>query len=271
MIENMVAEGFSPKKEDFEFILTINDNIICQRYFRINGFKKESYSSMDLVRAIDDCVNLIDNDLKVKTQIYYEATSPQVFQDKEEMEQWGERHRGESVDMPIYVVLEDDDSTYIWDGNDFSLYERNFNKSDYVETDEENNQYILKFSFRDNGVEKCSKIWDASVYPRFVRTNIDLSNSKNKYRTDGVFAPVEKSVIDMFIESQKDLIPLIVKELCDVCSYEDVSEYETYDTYTNDNSDENITYDLSINRANSKYFRKLERAYRSKTQNYFKK
>ena len=32
-------------KERFQFMLSINDNIICQRYFRINGFNAESLES----------------------------------------------------------------------------------------------------------------------------------------------------------------------------------------------------------------------------------
>ena len=54
------------KKERFEFVLTINGNIVCQRYFRINGFENDSLRSMELVEGIDKCVPLIDRDLKAK-------------------------------------------------------------------------------------------------------------------------------------------------------------------------------------------------------------
>ena len=35
-------------KERFSFELTVNDNIICQRYFRIHGFKQQSLYSEEL-------------------------------------------------------------------------------------------------------------------------------------------------------------------------------------------------------------------------------
>ena len=64
MTEKTTNENSLLKKEQFEFILTINGNIICQRYFRINGFKREAYRSVELVEAIDKCVDLINADLK---------------------------------------------------------------------------------------------------------------------------------------------------------------------------------------------------------------
>ena len=43
MTEKTIQEVNSEQmKERFQFKLTINDNIVCQRYFRINGFKSES-------------------------------------------------------------------------------------------------------------------------------------------------------------------------------------------------------------------------------------
>ena len=265
------SEGFAPKREQFEFILTINGNIICQRYFRINGFKRESYNSTDLVETIDHCVDLIDQDLKAKTAMYYNKTAPQVLEDEAEMETWAARHKGERLVRPVYVVLRKSDTTYVWDGEEITLYEKNFNKADYVADSNNHQEYTLKFAFCDNGREVCSKIWDAGVYPRFIRTNIDLSNSKNKYKAEGVFMPVERAIIDEFNASQPDLIPVLVKEICGVCSYDDPSNYETYVEYGDK------AYDLSIRRMNNKTHRmnnkllcSIERKYRKKTNDYFR-
>jgi hypothetical protein len=265
MVEKTVNETAASKREQFEFILTINDNIICQRYFRINGFKRETYSSLDLIETIDHCVYLIDQDLKAKTGIYLYSTAPQVLEDEKEMEVWAKKHRGEKFERPIYVVLRNSDVTYVWDGNEMSVYEKNFNKADYVADKENEQPCILKFSFRDNGREVCSKVWDGSIYPRFIRTNIDISNSKNKYKAEGVFMPVERSVIDEFIEAREDLIPVLVKELCSVCSYDDVNNYGTYVDYGDK------TYDLSYRRLNNKYYRTVEGQVRKKTLEYFKR
>ena len=79
MSENQKA--FAPRnyKERFEFELTVGDNIICQRYFRINSFNEESLKSFELIEAIRRCVRTIDNDLKNKTQAYLELYAPMVF------------------------------------------------------------------------------------------------------------------------------------------------------------------------------------------------
>lgn len=265
MFEKTSIENFLPKKEQFEFILTINGNIICQRYFRINGFKREAYNSVDLVESMDQCVYMIDNDLKTKTDIYLRRTAPQVLEDKEEMEAWTDRHRGEEIEHPIYIVLRDSDDTYVWDGKEAVPYEKNFNKADYVADPENNQEYTLKLAFCDNGREVCAKCWDASVYPRFIRTNIDLSNSKNKYKAEGVFMPVECFVIEEFIASQPDLIPAIVKELCSVCSYNDPSNYSTYADYG-----DGVTYDFNIRRLNRAYYKSWENKVAKKTSNYFR-
>ena len=123
MTEKTTNENSLLKKEQFEFILTINGNIICQRYFRINGFKREAYSSIELVEAIDNCVDLINADLKAKTEIYLSNTAPKVFKDKDEMNAWAEKHRGERFERPVYVVLSNADGTYVWDGEEMTPYD----------------------------------------------------------------------------------------------------------------------------------------------------
>lgn len=258
------STSYAPKKEQFEFILTINGNIICQRYFRINGFKRQAYGSLDLLETIDNCVDMIHDDLKTKTDIYLFYTTPQVFNDKVEMYEWAERHKGEEFVRPIYVTLRDSEDVYVWDGEEITYYEKNFNRADYVADPEKDQSYTLKFAFCDNGREVISKSWSADVYPRFIRANIDISNSKNKYKADGVFMPVERFVVDEFIESQTDLIPALVKELCSVCSYDDVTNYDTTVTYGDK------TYDLNLHRANNRYFKSWENKCKKKTAEYFR-
>ena len=70
-------------KERFEFELTVGENIICQRYFRINNFNPKSLKSYELIEALRKCVTTIDNDLKMKTQAYLEMYAPLVFETEE--------------------------------------------------------------------------------------------------------------------------------------------------------------------------------------------
>lgn len=64
-----------------EFILYINGNIICQRYFNVKGFNKKSLNSLNLYDCINDVVGLIEKDLKVKSKDYlWKSFNPFVKQ-----------------------------------------------------------------------------------------------------------------------------------------------------------------------------------------------
>lgn len=54
----------------FEFILYINGNIICQRYFSVKDYNRDIIKSMDIVNCVNDCVQIIENDLKDKSVDY---------------------------------------------------------------------------------------------------------------------------------------------------------------------------------------------------------
>ena len=142
-------------------------------------------------------------------------------------------------------------------------FEARFNRNDYFENDDEQ-PVKLKLSFLDNGREVCSTEWSANIYPKFVRNNIDLSNSKNKYKNPEQFSIIEATLIDIMIANRQELIPLIVREICQACSFENADDYATTLKYGNK------TYNLNIYKENSKYFRSLENAYRAKTNRYFK-
>jgi hypothetical protein len=273
MTEKTVNEIQSAaKKERFEFVLTINGNIVCQRYFRINGFRNDSLRSLELVDAIDRCVTIIDNDLKAKSLIYLQCAAPQVFDTVEEMEKWVNhpRTRQFDIEVPSYVVVKETDETFVWGGKEMEKYDKYFNTADFLQPSE--GECVLKFAFLDNGREVCAKTWNGGVYPRFIRTNIDLSNSRNKYEGGDTFAPFESAIIKLFNESRTDLIPVIVKEICNCCSSKDgYTTSDDYKTVVNGEVVETRNYNFDIWGQNYKYFRNLERAYRKKTDDYFKR
>lgn len=62
-----------PKKieeQRFEFLLYINGNIICQRYFHIKGFNDDSVNSSVMLNTHGECVDIIKSHLKNKTYDY---------------------------------------------------------------------------------------------------------------------------------------------------------------------------------------------------------
>jgi hypothetical protein len=71
----------------FEFVLYINGNIICQRYFSLKNFNKHVIKSMDLKECVNDCVDMIKEDMKEKSIDYlYRAYNPHVKQTQEELD-----------------------------------------------------------------------------------------------------------------------------------------------------------------------------------------
>ena len=54
----------------FEFVLYINENIICQRYFTVKNFNPDSLRSTEVKDCVDNCVYIINKDLKEKTSEY---------------------------------------------------------------------------------------------------------------------------------------------------------------------------------------------------------
>lgn len=78
----------------FEFVFFINKNIICQRYFTVKNFNKQSLKSMDLVYCVKSVTEMIKRDLKNKTyeflwnqyNPYFEQKSEDIVKDDNTVE-----------------------------------------------------------------------------------------------------------------------------------------------------------------------------------------
>lgn len=240
----------TPAKERFEYVLSVNGNIICQRNFAINNFQEKSLGSVHLTDAVMACVDLIDKDLKEKTDIYNILTAPQVFQNEDEMNKWV-KERPFNLDNPAFVVLRESEQVYVWDGEKMTEYNKPFNRTDYA--GESNDQpCTLKFAFLDNGEEVRSVQWDGNRYPKFVRTNIDIINQKNKYEAEGVYAPFEAFIINAFNKDRKDLTPSIKWKLSYACSGETVRYFSR--VHYGDKE-----YDLNLKGYNERLFQNLKK------------
>ena len=55
------------ENQKFEFLLTLNKNIICQRYFNVRNFNPKSVRSLDLYYTVSSIVDDIIDSLKGKT------------------------------------------------------------------------------------------------------------------------------------------------------------------------------------------------------------
>lgn len=215
----------------FKFILSINDNIICERFFKINGFDYDAIYSerMKSLFVGEDglqygtLISMIVNDLKSKSRMYtwYTTETP----------------------VKLTGFMEGAETTYL---------EYTSKKEDEVEINEngeiEDNEpeivkpfdITFKFSFQmaqkttinsTDGKPVFSQykpiyevIWDGSVYPKFVRNSVDLSNSfGHKDKEIGVMNFVQGLTYRMTYD-KRDLVYHIIREICDAATFNDENE-----------------------------------------------
>lgn len=226
-----IKKNNSPRsyKEKFEFELTVDNNIICQRYFRINDFNPLSLKSYELSEAIRKCVTTIDNDLKMKTQAYLEIYAPLVFDSEEQMRKFLSKPENyKNLTVGEGVVVKGNKTTDFVLGSDGEVNELGykFDDGELTEISPEMNKVTYKFAFKIEGVETASMIWDG-YYPKFVRDKIDLSNKRGKFENeDPNRLSFEQYLLYKMVKGKSDLIYGIIMHICNACSYSD-SEYTT--------------------------------------------
>jgi hypothetical protein len=69
-----------------EFLLTLNDNIVVQRFFNVRGFIHKSKNSLDLYEYMNDVVDSLHYDLKMKTVVYLLDNKESIIHDPSVME-----------------------------------------------------------------------------------------------------------------------------------------------------------------------------------------
>lgn len=237
----------SPYKERFQFLLSVNDNIICQRYFKINGFNNESLHSMELLKALGDdfyetmdgevkmgVVKMIQNDLESKSRIYMWYTTPSPIQ-------LTGFCGGEKTFLDVPSI-----------GNE----EENEKEEPYAST--------FKFSFLVDDKPVYEFIWDGTQYPRYVRNSVDLSNSDSMYRgRDVEMLNFTQSMVRRMTIGKNDLIYKIIKQICEVTSkpFEE-AKYTKEINYGGKN--------VYLNAYNKEYVDGWRKATKDKTFKYFR-
>ena len=230
MSENQ--KTFAPRsyKERFEFELTVGENIICQRYFRINNFNEESLKSYELIEALRRCVRTIDNDLKLKTQTYLELYAPMVFNSEDEMYAFmSNPYNSRRVSLGEGIVVRGNKTT------DYVLVDEckveplgyKFDDGELTEQSPELNKVTYKFAFKVDGREVAAMVWDG-YYPKFVRDKIDLSNKRGKFDGDDTSRlSFEQYLLYKMVQDKSDLIYGLIMHICTACSYPENEEYTT--------------------------------------------
>ena len=231
-------------KERFEFRLTVGDDIICQRYFRIGNFNPLSLKSMELTDTIRGCAQTIDDDLKSKSLIYLEIFAPRIFNTVEEFEKYigDEWNRNSLVRGEGVVIRNVKDHDFAWNGVDKLVpLDFKFEDGEFSEPLTEDDYVTYKFAFLDYGREVCSATW-VGVYPRFVRNSIDLCNKRGKLDPADIYrVGFEQYILYKLVEGRNDLVWRLVKDICYTCSETD-DFYTTVTEYTDDKSGKTYVY-----------------------------
>ena len=69
-----------------EFLLTLNENIVVQRYFNVRGYNPDARLSTDLYEFIYDLKEKLHNYLKMKTVVYMLDNKEAIIHDPKIME-----------------------------------------------------------------------------------------------------------------------------------------------------------------------------------------
>ncbi|MCD8208308.1 MAG: hypothetical protein LUD72_10260 [Bacteroidales bacterium] len=184
-------------KDRFQFVLSINDHIICQRYFKVNGFNPDSLESEELKDAIDEAVDLIKADLVSKSRVYLWYVGDRFIK---------------------MTGFDDKDPTVGW--FDPTPFEDPNKEDPYLEkTRPSDGEFMFRFTFLVDEKVRYEHQWDGNVYPKYVRNKVDLTNSDSQWRgkdpsTLGFDATVNRAMT----AGKVDLTYHIIKKLCDILS-----------------------------------------------------
>lgn len=224
-------------KERHQFVLSANGNIICQRYFKVNGFNPKSLNSEELYYTIRDIVHMIKDDLKSKSRIYTAITMGKSTK-------LTGFYNGEKLsNSNAALVFQDDVRGEVTLSNGIVL---NKTYIDYdVEEEVDDSPFTLKFSYLFDDKAVYEEVWDGTVYPKYVRNCIDLSNSNASYKNvDPMRMTFSQQMTKSLNSGRPDLIYNIIKLFCDTLS-NDVDD---------DGNSIDKGYTTSVKYGNKKYY-----------------
>lgn len=220
--ENKFVDNVAYKSK-FQFLIWVNDNVICQRYFKINGFNEESIYAEEFTNCMNGIVQSIQEDLESKSRIFMWYTNLKEplkltgFATDNEVEKYGRDFFTLLVNSDVRGDIEAPD------GEIFHKEYVEFNEgvaNDYGEVERPaEGEYIFKFSFLIDDITVFEKIWDGNVYPKFVRNGVDLTNSYMSYDNKEVSALSFGAAIVRYMQSGKiNLISDFIRRICDTLS-----------------------------------------------------
>lgn len=243
MIENSTKVGKvidnTQWKEHNQFVLSANGNIICQRYFKVNGFNPKSIYSVELLDTFRDIVDMIKADLVSKSRIYTALTM-------DKRSKLTGFYQGEELSMSDSILVSSKNIDGEVELSNGTVLNKTFIDYDITEDEEEEEPFEFKFAFIYDDKVIYEEVWDGTVYPKYIRNSVDLSNSTSSYRyTDPMRMTFSQQMTKHLVEGHKDLIYTIIRMLCTALSNEvDEDGKSTEREFTEDIEYGGKTYEL---------------------------
>lgn len=216
MIENSIKEAKvvdnTQWKERHQFVLSANGNIICQRYFKVNGFNPNSLHSAELLDTVRDAVGLIKKDLVSKSRVYMGIISPR----RTKLTGF---YQGEELGLSDAILAYSD----AYDGDiqlsNGVVLHKSYLDNENVAEEEEEEPFVFRLSYLFDDKVICEEVWDGTIYPKYIRNSVDLSNSNASYKyTDPMRMTFSQQMTKRLNDDRNDLIYTIIRMFCDTLS-----------------------------------------------------
>ena len=216
-------------RERFQFLLWINENIICQRFFKINGYNNKSVGSLEFKETMDNVTKMIQDDLNSKSRVFMWYTTDEPLKMTGFVGNIEERNPS---DVVLLTSKKFDGNIELSDGKvikkTYFYYPENV-ENNYIDNDSvEDWDVTFKFQMIVDDKPVYERIWDGKVYPKYVRNGVDLTNSDAAFRDREPSSLHFNSAIVRYMTLGKtDLVYHIIKQICEVMSYkfEDSNKY----------------------------------------------
>lgn len=79
-MDKNIKKEFKKDARQFEFTVFLNDNIIVQRFFNINGYNNRAINSMNFKEVIDENQRIIQNHMKNKSLDFLNDNSRHFYE-----------------------------------------------------------------------------------------------------------------------------------------------------------------------------------------------
>lgn len=284
--------GFRPENEAFktpyQFRLKTNDNIIIQRYLHFpyeKNFNRRALCSVEFAElfhnsAGDGILDVIRQELVEKSRVYmwYTREEPMKLTGfvlnwpdyPEDDDKYG--HAYSDVTLVSHNAGDAEEETVtLSDGR--TVRKTYFTWPDGVKDsfadDSRPESWVTRFTFEFlvDDVVAYAYTWDATVYPRYIRNGVDLTNSDKFYSgVDPEYLHFNKAIVRRLNEGRPNHVKVLRDEIIDEAG----GHFDEADYFTKEVTYGNKTYKLNLFEANKEVEDGWWKATERKSRKYFR-